>query len=162
MAFQSLHMQETGSGLFPNVFTGSFMIWGRTRAGAEAILPGALYPVRACWPGQPRPPWKRTRVARLAHPVLRSHPKRSLLFLFPNGMLLIGSRWYMGGGACRTGRAGGINRCCVTRAYTVTHDLKHTSYTNSLPNTPSHMLSHTFLLTTLKSLLSLHTYSQIL
>jgi hypothetical protein len=139
------------------------MIWGRTRAGAGAAFSGAFYPVRAYWPGQPRPPWNRTKVARLAHPVLRSHPKRSLLFLFPNGMLLIESRWSLGGGACRTGRAGGIHRCSVTRAYTITHDLKHTSYTNSLPqHALLHTLSHTFLQTTLKSLLSLHTYSQIL
>lgn len=32
MAFQSLHMHETEGELFPTVFTGRFMIWGRIRA----------------------------------------------------------------------------------------------------------------------------------
>lgn len=99
--------------------------------------------MRACWLGQPQPPWSRSRAARLAHPVLRSHPKKSLLFLFPNGMLLIGSRWSLGGGACRTREAEGHTHMhCHTWACIVTHNLKHTS-THIYRFTHKHAVSHT-------------------
>lgn len=143
-----------------NVFTGRFMIWGRTQAPtAGGRKEGSLCGCLSCYKSmlaRGSLSFDGAELGRLevAHPVLRSCPRTGLL---PIGMLLIGNRWLWKAGLqdlegwwahlhsqvqshthCHTSRYTHLNRHMHTNTDThLQHASARTVTQNSLTNTHS-------------------------